>query len=94
MNDLLSMLALGAMVGAGLIAGVFFAFSNFVMRALLRVPPAHGHAAMQAINVTVLNPVFLGVFAGTALLSLAVAVLGLLRWGDAGAPAFVLGGGL
>jgi hypothetical protein len=36
---------------SSLIAGVFFAFSTFVMKALVRLPPAQGIAAMQAINV-------------------------------------------
>ena len=69
-----------AAIGAGLIAGVFFAFSTFVMRALARRPVAEGMAAMQAINVVVINPIFLGVFLGTAGLSLAAAVLATMRW--------------
>jgi uncharacterized membrane protein len=44
---------------------VFFAFSVFVMRALAIVPPAQGILAMQRINITVINPLFLGVFLGT-----------------------------
>lgn len=61
-------LTVAAALGSGLIAGVFFAFSNFVMKALSRVPSAEGLAAMQSINVMVLNPLFLGVFMGTAAL--------------------------
>ncbi|MDY0871671.1 anthrone oxygenase family protein [Dongia rigui] len=60
-------------LGSGLIAGVFFAFSSFVMGALGRLPAAQGIAAMQSINVVVINPIFLGVFMGTALLALLVA---------------------
>ena len=59
-------LVLASAVGSGLMAGVFFTFSTFVMRALARQPAAHGIAAMQSINVTVLNPWFLGIFFGTA----------------------------
>jgi len=62
----LAFLTLGAALGSGLIAGVFFAFSTFVMPALARLAPAQGVAAMQAINVAVLNRWFLGVFVGTA----------------------------
>ena len=66
-----------AVLGSGLMAGVFFAFSVFVMRGLRRLPAAQGVAAMQAINVAVINPIFLGVFLGTALpcIGLAIAVL-------------------
>ncbi|MBB6096422.1 putative membrane protein [Povalibacter uvarum] len=69
---------LGA-VGTGLIGGVFFAFSTFVMQALARMPAAQGIAAMQHINVTVLNPWFLGVFMGTGLVSIGVLVLALMQ---------------
>lgn len=53
-------------VCAALIGGVFYAFSVFVMRALAGMPPAQGVLAMQRINVTVIHPLFLGVFLGTA----------------------------
>ena len=46
-----------AAVGSGLMAGLLFAFSNFVMKALTRLPPEQGMAAMQLINVTIINPV-------------------------------------
>lgn len=67
----LALLSLSTCVGAGLIAGVFFAFSAFIMKALAELPTEQGVAAMQRINVVVLNQRFLGVFVGTALLALA-----------------------
>jgi uncharacterized membrane protein len=66
LDDLLFLLILVCAIGSGLIAGVFFAFSSFVMKALDRIPAAQGIAAMQSINVVVLNPLFLGVFLGAA----------------------------
>lgn len=73
-------LALLLCIGAGIIGGVFFAFSTFVMKALVQLPPNQGVAAMQRINVVVLNPLFLGVFMGSAVLSLACIVLPILQW--------------
>ena len=73
-------LALASALGSGLMAGVFFAFSTFVMRALARQPAAHGIAAMQSINVTVLNPWFLGVFFGTAVTNGMLALGLLVLW--------------
>ena len=61
-------------------AGYFFAFSATVMRALERQPAAPGIAAMQAINVVVLNPLFLGTFFGTAILSLVLDIVALMDW--------------
>ncbi|MFC4003882.1 DUF1772 domain-containing protein [Prauserella oleivorans] len=93
MNDeLILALTLLALLGSALVAGVFFAFSTFVMRALARLPAATGIAAMQSINTAVLRPSFLGVFVGTALLSAALAVLAVLRWPDSGSPWLFAGG--
>ncbi|MEG5128284.1 DUF1772 domain-containing protein [Microcoleus sp. ARI1-B5] len=47
-------------------AGVFFAFSTFVMNALSRLPRAQGIAAMQSINITAINPLFMTALFGTA----------------------------
>jgi uncharacterized membrane protein len=82
---LLSCVTLGAALGAGLIAGVFFAFSNFVMPALARLPELRGMSAMQSINVTVLNRWSLGAFLGTAALCAGLAGDALLRWSAPGA---------
>lgn len=80
MNHLLSIGTLLSALGAGLIGGVFFAFSTFVMRALGRLPVPQGVAAMQAINLTVINPLFLGTFLGTAVLGVILAGVSLPRW--------------
>lgn len=74
-------LALLACIGAGTVGGVFFAFSTFVMKALSELPAGRGVAAMQRINTVVLNPLFLGVFLGTALLAVACVVASFLPWG-------------
>jgi uncharacterized membrane protein len=80
MERLIFALTFLSALGAALVAGIFFAFSAFVMRALGRLPPAGGVAAMQSINVAVLNPVFFAAFFGTAALSLALAVAALVGW--------------
>ena len=68
-------------VGTGLVAGIFFAFSTFVMQALKRLAPAEGIRAMQAINVTVLNPLFFLAFFGSGVACLAAAVLPFFGFG-------------
>ena len=80
-------------LGCGLIAGLLFAFSVCVMRALAALPPAHGIAAMQSINVAILNRWFLTPFVGVAALGAVLAVFALLRWSEPGA-AFIVAGGL
>lgn len=80
-------------VGAGTIGGVFFAFSAFVMKALAQLPASQGVAAMQHINVVVLNPLFLGFFFGTAVLGAGCAGIAFLAW-DAPRSPWLLAAGL
>jgi uncharacterized membrane protein len=89
----LSALALVACLACGLVAGVFFAFSAFVMKALARIAPSEGIAAMQSINVVVLNVWFLSLFLGTAAICVVALVVSLLRWSESG-MAWMLAGGL
>jgi len=91
MNSLFLVAGTIALLGSALVGGVFFAFSSFVMKALARVPSSEGIAAMQSINVVVINPSFLGVFMGTALLSLAVVGLALTKWSHPAAMFFLAG---
>jgi len=92
-DRLLLALTLFSALGCGLIAGVFFAFSSFVMNALARLPAAQGIAAMQSINVVVINPLFMTAFLGTASACVLLVVSSLLRWREPGA-AYLLAGGL
>jgi uncharacterized membrane protein len=73
-------LIFAAAIGSGVVAGVFFAFSSFVMAALGRLPSDHGIAAMNTINITVINPGFFLAFFGTAALCLAASAGVALRW--------------
>jgi uncharacterized membrane protein len=77
-------------VGSGLMAGVFFAFSTAVMPGLRRLRPSAGAEAMQHVNVVIQNPLFLLVFMGTGLICLLVAI-GALVSGAAGAVWLVIG---
>lgn len=81
-----------AAVGAGLNAGLFFIFSNTIMRAFDRLPAAGAVAAMNSINAVILNPLFFLVFFGTALLCLAL-LIGQLDspWVVAGALLYLIG---
>lgn len=79
-EQLLFALALFAALGCGLVAGVFFAFSSFVMKALACRPASEGIAAMQSINVVVLHSWFLRAFLGTAAVCVVTLISSLVRW--------------
>ena len=67
-------LTIGALIGTGLNAGVFFAYSTFTMSGLKRLAPAAGVAAMQEINREAPKPPLMLLMFGTAVLTVALAV--------------------
>jgi len=84
MGGLLTSATFLAALGSGLMAGLFFVFSTFMMTALARLGAPQGIAAMQSVNVTILNPLFLIVFMGTAVLSLITGVAAIWNWSAEG----------
>lgn len=72
-------------LGCGIFGGVMFAFSTFVMKALGSLPPAHGIAAMQTINIVIINPWFLVPFLGTAVTCAVMVVAAFMHWQEPGA---------
>ncbi len=79
-------------------AGLFFVFSFSVMAALGRLPAAEGMRAMQQINRTILNPVFLSAFFGTAIVCAIVVMISAWQrppqygWAIVGAGVYLAGG--
>lgn len=73
-------LTVAAAVGSGLIAGTFFVFSVAVMPAFRSLPAGNAMSPMKRINEVILNPIFLGVFVGTAVASLGLAIWCVLNW--------------
>ena len=85
-------------LATGLMGGVFFAFSTFVMKALGRIPASEGISAMQSINVVVERSSFLIVFLGATVTCLTLAVASFWhpaspagRFALAGAVVYLLG---
>lgn len=98
MGEYLAAIAVAAVVGAGVVTGLLWAFSNFILRALRDLPPEHGMFAMQRINERILNPLFFVFFMGTPVLCGLVAAGALLDlqragsgWLLAGALAYLAG---
>jgi uncharacterized membrane protein len=92
MSGILYGATLATALGCGLIAGVFFAFSSFVMPALKRLEPEQGIAAMQSINILAVTPAFMTALFGTAVACLGLLAWAVISWGERPA-ALVLAGG-
>jgi uncharacterized membrane protein len=87
-------LTVGCAVGAGLVAGVYFAFSTFVMRGLRGIPAPAGMSAMQSINRAAPNPLFVIALIGTGLGCVVLGVVAGTRWSDPAAPWALVGAAL
>ncbi|RUM21905.1 DUF1772 domain-containing protein [Rhizobium phaseoli] len=91
MQIVLILSLVAAALGSGLIAGIFFAFSTFIMTAFSRIPAEQGIAAMNSINVAIVRSPFMALFVPTAILCLVIAVLAVINW-RGGASALMLAG--
>lgn len=78
-------------VGCGLIGGVFFAFSAFVMSGLNRLPASRATAAMQSINVTAQHPPLMLALFGTAAVCGSLIYRAVTTWGDRRALLLLIG---
>jgi len=92
--NFLVVVTLFAALGCGVVAGVFFAFSAFVMRALDRLPAPRAVAAMQEINAAAPAPAFMAVLFGTALACGVLIPWSLFVWGEPSAVYLLVGSGL
>jgi uncharacterized membrane protein len=92
MPDALFVLTLIAALGSALVGGVLFGFSTFIMPGLGRLPAREATAAMQAINVAAITPLFMGALFGTAAVCLAAMVGVAVDW-DSSYGVYVLVGG-
>lgn len=83
-----------AIAGTGMNAGVFMAFSTFVMPALARLEAANGINTMQSINITVITPLFMAILFGTALLCAAIRVHAWRNWENSQSTTLLMAAGL
>ncbi|WP_448002589.1 anthrone oxygenase family protein [Agromyces bauzanensis] len=100
MTLLIDVLLIATILGTGVAAGVFTAFSAFVTQGLDRLPAADAARAMREINVTAVRPPLMLVLFGTAVLAAAVTVfaltgaLGGAAWWAIGAAVIYLVGAI
>ena len=98
LSNVLEVALVAATLSAGLVAGIFLTFSDFVMRALGRAHAGAGIEAMQLINRVVYRSLFMVLLIGLSVASIALALAGVAFvggavawWLVAGGAAYVLG---
>jgi uncharacterized membrane protein len=85
MSNLIPTATVVATVGCGVVGGVFFTFSAFVLPALRALPAPAGIRAMQSINRTAVQPPLMIVLFGTAAVCVGLIVWATRSWGRRGA---------
>ena len=81
-----------AALSSGLMAGVYFAFSGFIMKAFESIEIEQGIAAMNAINKTILRSLFMPVFFGSSIISLLLIIVAVLQWNEVGSGILLIAG--
>ena len=92
MEIMAQILLWATLLSSVIMAGVYFAFSTFVMRSLAALERGAGMRAMQSINEVILRSLFLPVFFGGTISSAAIASLGLIDNSLPAAAAMIAGG--
>jgi len=81
-----------AIVSVGTMAGVYFAFSAFVMKSLEAIDASTGVIVMQSINRVILRSAFLPLFFASSAVSVVLVVLAAMELSAPGAQALLLAG--
>ena len=87
---LVTALIIATATGTGLMAGLFYVFSAFVMQSLKRISASAAVAAMRSINETIVRSSFLPIFFGTGLGCAAILVIAPWRVGTDAAIALIV----
>jgi len=69
-----------AALSSGVMAGVYLAFSGFIMRALNQLGALQAVASMNAINVAIVRSVFILVFFGSTIISICLIFISIFYW--------------
>ncbi len=92
MEGLTNILLWVSAISVGLMAGVYFTFSAFIMRSLDAIEAPAGMLAMQSINRIIVKSSFLPIFFGSTLACAALAVIAVIDLATAGAIWMLIGG--
>jgi len=78
----------------GIMAGIYFSFSVFMMKALNQMPALLAAQVMNEVNDVIVNTLFLPLFFGTTLWLAGLAVWEISQWNPQTSPRVVTGSGL
>lgn len=82
----------GAALSSAIMAGVYFAFSCFIMQAFNKLSASQAVASMNVINVTIVRSVFMPIFFGSTIVSLLLIIAATFHWSETGSAIMMLAG--
>jgi len=91
-SSIVIILLWAAALSSGLMSGVYFAFSGFIMNAFGKIETAQAIAAMNAINKTILRSLFMPVFFGSSIISLLLIIVAVSQWNEVGSGILLVAG--
>ena len=90
-QSLMKWTLIAAALGSGIIGGIFFAFSTFIMTSFAAISTESGIASMNAINRVIVRSWFMPVFLGTILVAAILVILAIRQW-SLGSGTLILSG--
>jgi len=81
-----------AALSSGLMAGVYFAFSGFIMQAFGKIDTTQSIVAMNSINETIVRSSFMPLFFGSSIISVLLIIAALTQWGKTGTELTLMAG--
>jgi len=81
-----------AAISSGLMAGIYFAFSGFIMKSFGNIPTQYSVTAMNAINETIIRSWFMPLFFGSSIISVLLVFVAITNWDETGAGLKLIAG--
>jgi uncharacterized membrane protein len=91
-SSIITVLLWAAALGSGLVAGIYFAFSAFIMQAFDKIDATHSIAAMNSINKTILRSLFMPLFFSSSIVSVLLIIVAIAHWSEAGSGLTLIAG--
>ena len=91
-SSIVTILLWTAALSSGLIAGIYFAFSGFIMQAFRKIDSTQAIAAMSSINEIILRSLFMPLFFGSSFISVLLIIAAFINWDETGSGLMLAAG--
>ena len=93
-STIVTALLWAAALSSGIIAGVYFSFSGFIMPAFGKINSTQSIVAMNSINDSILRSLFMPLFFGSSIISVLLIIISFAYWGESGTDLTLIAGSI